>query len=389
MANLSPTRPRTHPVLVDLVIAAAISMIGLAIATTEARTAGAALSVRDVAASLLAFILLVSRRRYPVQVLVLAVIGAVLSMKPTPEPVVLAVVALIALYTVASTTNRMTAWSAGAATALALIAGVWVAAPGHWAETLAVIAWTGMATAAGEAVRNRRGYLKAVEERAERAERALKEEARRQVVEERLRIARELHDVVAHHIALINVQAGVASHLLRDDPDGASKALGHVRQGARSVLDELGGILSVLRQPEDLAEPMEPLPTLEQLDQLVDSFTAAGLGVERRIAGARRPLPPAVTLIGYRIVQESLTNVHKHGGGAAALLRLDYGPDELSIEVVNGGGGSDVDASNRPGHGIVGMRERVAAVSGTLDIGLTPDGRFRVFARLPIPAEAM
>jgi len=373
----------------DLVIAALISVIGLVVATAEARNNGAELAGRDVAASVLVFILLVYRRRYPVPVLVLAVIGAVWSMKPTQAPVVLGVVALIALYTVASTTNRVTAWAAGGATALALIAGAWIAAPGHVAEILAVIAWTGMATAAGDAVRNRRAYVKAVEERAERAERALKEEARRQVVEERLRIARELHDVVAHHIALINVQAGVASHLLRDDPDGAGTALGHVRRGARSVLDELGGILSVLRQPDDAAEPVEPLPTLEQIDQLVASFDAAGLVVERRIAGARRPLPPAVALVGYRIVQECLTNVHKHGGGAAALLRLDYGPEQLSIEVVNAGGGTRVDESQRPGHGIIGMRERVAAVNGTLDIDVTADGRFRVHAKLPIPEEAV
>lgn len=158
-------------------------------------------------------------------------------------------------------------------------------------ENLELVVWAGIATAVGDAVRSRRAYVAAMQDRAERAEQALEEEARRQVVEERLRIARELHDVVAHHIAVINVQAGVATHLLRDDPAGAEAALAHVRQGGRSVLDELAGILNVLRQPDDRSESMEPLPTLDQLDQLVATFAAAGLRIESRTVGARRTIP--------------------------------------------------------------------------------------------------
>ena len=223
-----------------------------------------------------------------------------------------------------------------------------------------------------------------MEERAERAERTLEEEARRQVVEERLRIARELHDVVAHHIAVINVQAGVATHTLRDDPAGAEAALVHVRQGGRSVLDELAGILSVLRQPGDQPASIEPLPTLDQLDQLVATFTAVGLDVEWRTSGAHRPISPTLALAAYRIIQESLTNAHRHGRGSRARLRLDYHPDTLRIEVTNDTATNNDEHRVRPGHGITGMRERVTATGGTFDAGRMPDGRFRVRATLPL-----
>jgi signal transduction histidine kinase len=257
-----------------------------------------------------------------------------------------------------------------------------------------LVAWAGVATAVGDAVRSRRAYrtamrerAAAMEERAERAEQALEEEARRQVVEERLRIARELHDVVAHHIAVINVQAGVASHLVRDDPAGAEAALAHVRRGAGSVLDEMSGILSVLRRPDDPTTPStDPLPTLDQLEQLIANFTGVGLDVEWRTSGARRDVAPAVALAAYRIIQESLTNAHRHGRTPRAGLRVDYRPDALVVEVVNDAR-ADLPATGRRGHGIIGMRERVAAAGGTIDVGPTGDGRFRVHATLPLAGE--
>jgi signal transduction histidine kinase len=269
-----------------------------------------------------------------------------------------------------------------------------ITSPRPWydGENLELIAWMGVATALGDAVRSRRGYLvarqeraTALQERAERAEQALEEETRRQVVEERLRIARELHDVVAHHIAVINVQAGVATHLVRDDPAGAEAALAHVRRGASSVLDELGGILSVLRS-DDPTTPTDPLPTLDQLDRLIAGFTGVGLEVEWRTTGARRPVAPAVALAAYRIVQESLTNAHRHGRGPRVCLRVDYDLDVLTIEVLNDAvaGGP---TSGRRGHGIVGMRERVAAAGGTIDVGPTTDGRFRVAVTLPVAGD--
>ena len=196
-----------------------------------------------------------------------------------------------------------------------------------------------------------------------------------------MRIARELHDVVAHHIAVINVQAGVAAHLLRDNPTGAEEALTHVRRGAASVLDELSSILSVIRQSDEATSTTDPLPTLDDLQRLIADFDKVGLEIEWHTAGRRRPVAPAVGLAAYRIIQESLTNAHRYGCHHRATLRLTYDRDALRIEILN-----DIDADRpvgaRRGHGTVGMRERVAAAGGTIEIG--PDRRrpFRVHATL-------
>jgi signal transduction histidine kinase len=266
-----------------------------------------------------------------------------------------------------------------------------ITSPGPWydGENLEVVAWTFVATAAGDAVRSRRAYnlarrerATALRERAERAEHALEEEARRRVIEERMRIARELHDVVAHHIAVINVQAGVAEHLLRDNPTGAQEALRHVRRGASDVLDELSSILSVIRQSDDESSTTDPLPTLDDLQRLIADFAKVGLEIESHTAGAPRTVAPRIGLAAYRIIQESLTNAHRYGCHHRAILRLTYEPDALRIEILN-----DIDTDRplgtRRGHGTIGMRERVAAAGGTIEIGLTADGQFGVHATLP------
>ncbi|MEW2403381.1 histidine kinase [Streptomyces sp. NPDC046862] len=227
-------------------------------------------------------------------------------------------------------------------------------------------------------------------ERARRAEASKEEEARRRVAEERLRIARELHDVIAHHIALITLQAGVAGHLLRTEPDQADTALGHIRDAGRTVLDELSSLLYVLRQPDDETDgpqPTEPVPGLSRLGRLLESVTAAGLGVRHRRAGRSRPLPIAVDLAAYRIIQEGLTNAHKHGGHAVADLLVDYRTDALHIEISSPlrTGSSAAPAAVGTGHGLTGMRERAHAVGGSIHAGAQADGRFRLDARLPLP----
>jgi signal transduction histidine kinase len=389
----------THSFVGDLAIATIVVVGALVFEATDAGEVGATLDAVDVVACAVAFALILLRRRAPLPVLVVAVIAGAWSLVPDDGQVVLQVATFLALYTVASTSSRRTAWTAGAAVAGVLFVTAVIATPGPQitspgpgfdGENLELIAWAGVATAVGDAVRSRRAYLiarqeraAALEERAERAERALEEEARRQVVEERLRIARELHDVVAHHIAVINVQAGVATHLVRDDPDGAEAALAHVRRGANLVLDELSGILSVMRRPDDPTTSIDPLPTLDQLDDLIADFSGVGLEVEWQTSGTRQPVAPAVALAAYRIVQESLTNVHRHGRSPHACLRVDYTPDTLSVEVLNDVA-EDRPTTRRRGNGIIGMRERAAAAGGTLDVGPTADGRFRVYATLPV-----
>ncbi|MET7902910.1 sensor histidine kinase [Streptomyces sp. NPDC005355] len=306
---------------------------------------------------------------------------------PPRTSIVLAVV--VALYTVAARTDRPTTWRVGAATA-ALLTGAGMLfglSPWYSQENLGIFAWTGLAAAAGDAVRSRRAYIAAIEERAVRAERTREEEARRRVAEERLRIARELHDVVAHHIALVNVQAGVASHVMDNRPDQAKQALAHVREASRSALDELRATVGLLRQYGDPAAPTEPAPGLAVLDQLVDGFVRAGMRVEveadlRDLLGS---LAGSVDLTAYRVVQEALTNVHKHAGPEARVeVRIVRTHGALEVTVVDDGAGAKPDGTEGGGHGLLGMRERVAALRGSCEAGPLPEGGFQVRARLPL-----
>ncbi len=236
--------------------------------------------------------------------------------------------------------------------------------------------------AAGDAVRSRREALAAAEERAERAEATREQEARRRVVEERLHIARELHDIVAHQIAVINVQCGVAAHLMTDNPEQAQLALSTVRASARQVLDELSGILGVLRATDDNADTSAstaPAPTLQDLPALVESFERAGLRVTYDTSGEIHPVGDATAIAVYRAVQEGLTNAHRHGDGHAG-VRLVRHDKEIQLSITNRLSRS---ASHSAGFGLIGMRERVHAAGGTLDAGAKPNGTFTVDARFP------
>ncbi|MEU7153473.1 histidine kinase [Streptomyces sp. NPDC045456] len=335
---------------------------------------------------------LVLRRRFPRSVLAVTGLCTVLELlleSGVPRaPVFCAVV--IALCTLAARTDRSTTWRVGALTVLGLTAAAMLLGDRPWyaQENLAIFAWTGMAAAAGDAVRSRRAFVAAIRERAERAERTREEEARRRVAEERMRIARELHDVVAHHIALVNVQAGVASHVMDSRPDQAKQALAHVREASRSALDELRATVGLLRQSDDPRAPTEPAPGLGVLDQLVDGFVRAGLPVTLDVPEPAGPLPAALDLTAYRVVQEALTNVHKHAGtGALATVRIARDTDVLTVTVLDDGGtpGPPPDPQEPGGgHGLIGMRERVAALRGTAETGPRPTGGFQVHVRLPL-----
>ncbi|WP_051744348.1 sensor histidine kinase [Streptomyces yerevanensis] len=382
-----------EPRLLDAALAAVVGAGGLLYLLIGRGPDGEAPSGADAVAAGAAVLLLLARRRAPLPVLALTVLGetafTVLASRPSP---VLAVTAFIAVYTVARTVRRRTAVIAAALTATALY--VVVAYPMDSAsdpEGGAVFAWVGTFAAVGGTVRTWRDYTAAMEERAQRAEASKEVEARRRVAEERLRIARELHDVVAHHIALITIQAGVAGHFLRDRPDRAEVALGHIREGGRTVLDELGSLLHVLRQSgddtdeTDEAQPTEPVPGLSRLGRLIESLTAAGLSVRHRQAGRPRPLPTAVDLAAYRVIQEALTNAHKHGADAVADLLVDYHTDALHIEISNPVRTGPVPDAQGTGHGLTGMRERAHAVGGSFHAGAGADGRFRLDVRLPLP----
>ncbi|WP_238015752.1 sensor histidine kinase [Dactylosporangium sp. AC04546] len=243
------------------------------------------------------------------------------------------------------------------------------------------------AAALGQAIRANQARRVMLEERARRAEQSREEEARRRVQAERLRIARDLHDAVGHQVALISVQAGAMTFLLDTDIEKARISLAHIQDAGEAALEELRLSVGLLRQAGE-HEPVEPAGRLSGLDALVASFAAAGLRVTCEVTGPARPLPEAVDLTAFRLVQESLTNAAKHATGSRATVRLNFRPGTLSVTVENEGPAAGGRDAVRPGHGIIGMHERAATLGGQLTAGPRPEGGFRVTAELPAPAGA-
>jgi signal transduction histidine kinase len=259
------------------------------------------------------------------------------------------------------------------------------------AESLiTLLALVGLATMAGIARNRGHAYIEAITERARRAEETRESEAERRVTQERLAIARDLHDVMAHQIAVINLSAAAASQALRDRPDDAERSLATVREAARSVLGEIGELLTVLRSADTpTGAPLAPGPGLARLPELVEEFGNSGLQVERRTLGDVIELDSLRDIVAYRLVQEALTNAHKHGGDGSALLQLDYAPDQVEVTVTNvTRAENDERVVIDSGHGLVGARERVAAVGGSLETSFGPGPVHRFVARLPIAAPA-
>ena len=240
----------------------------------------------------------------------------------------------------------------------------------------------------GDNQRTRRAYLHELEEKAARLESQRESDSRRAVAEERSRIARELHDVVAHSMSVMVVQAGAARRVIDSEPQQAVEALGTIEETGRESLTEMRRILGVLRSDDDVAE-LVPAPSLHDFGRLLQHCEEAGLPVDLQIEGEARQLPASLELSAYRIVQESLTNSLKHAGPAEATVRLNYDPDALEVEVIDNGRGAAADtAPAGSGQGIVGMRERVEAFGGTLRIGPRLGGGYRVSARFPVGSDA-
>jgi signal transduction histidine kinase len=241
---------------------------------------------------------------------------------------------------------------------------------------VALAAWLLVLLGAAEFIRIRR-------ERAAEALRVHEEEAKARATEERLRIARELHDALGHHLSLISVQAGVALHVNEELPEPVRASLTAIKQSSGEALTELRSVLEILRQEGERA-PRSPASSLDRIDDLVSQAAAAGIDVHTETEGDVHPLPFGVDVAAYRIVQEALTNVARHAGQASATVRLDYGDDELTVEVEDDGNGASATSTHGSGKGVVGMRERAAALGGELEAGPKPEGGFRVRARLPL-----
>ena len=375
---------RRHLLLLDAavpVIAGAVAVVGV-VSPHHAEPRPLTLALALAAAAVLT-----ARRRAPVATLVVsgALVLALLAVDHSAGAGAVFAPA-VALYSVGLTRGRIHQLSAGlAAVGGVVIADILLAGDDRitWFATLGHAALVAVPLLAAEAVRNRRSYVALLLERLELAERTREEEARRRVEQERLRIARDLHDAVAHALTTINVQSGVAAHLLDQNPGNARAALVTIEDASREALDELRAIVGVLREHDGESAPLEPAPTLDAVSELVERARTLGLDVSLDIRGERPGrLPDALQLAAYRIVQESLTNVRRHAAGAAARVSLSFESEQLLITVQSGAGATSNGSSTGAGVGVIGMKERAAAVGGALHATSSADG-FRVAAELP------
>ncbi|MGI5377233.1 sensor histidine kinase [Streptomyces sp. CA-251387] len=392
---------RRHPTWVDsfwAVFLLGISAVTVAVEQEggqEARGTGSEAVIVPVL--LLLSLVIALRRRMPEKMLLLAIgVGVaqlVLDVATTPANFAF----LVIIYTVAATGAR---W----ASRLALSVGLCAAplAQLRWPERdssvlgyVALVIFTtvpfALAWVLGDSIRTRRAYYEQLEERATRLEKEREAQAKVAVAAERARIARELHDVVAHNVSVMVVQADGAAYVLDSAPDQAKKALETISSTGRQALAEMRRLLGVLRTGEHQESgEYVPQPDVEQIDDLIQQCRNSGLPVDFKVEGTPRPLPSGVELTAYRIVQEALTNTRKHGGpNAGASVRLVYFDDGLGLLVEDDGKGAPHElyedgGADGKGHGLIGMRERVGMVGGTLDAGPRPGGGFRISALLPL-----
>jgi signal transduction histidine kinase len=324
------------------------------------------------------------RRRWPLAVLAWGLATGVAFAALGLNLVSLTFAVLVYLYTVAAHRPRVDSL-AGLAATEALLVLVWLARPGAIGDG-GTLVLDGLIMAAGwwlgDGARRRQEAVAAARQRAAELEEAREELARRAVTEERLRIARELHDVVAHSMSIIAVQSGVGVHVLDSQPEEARKALAAVEATSRQALVEMRRLLGVLREEAEPRGSLAPAPGLAEVEALAAEVARAGVRVEVHIEGTPCELPAGLDLSAYRIVQEALTNVVRHAGPATARVAVRYSPGQVALEVVDDGRGPG--AEDRGGHGLAGMRERAALYGGTLEAGPVPGGGFRVAATLPV-----
>ncbi|MFI0448192.1 sensor histidine kinase [Actinomadura sp. 6N118] len=378
-----------HPSAIDAVVVLALlacASIGAAISTP-----GAQIPDKDWPAFLLACVscvaLLRARSHPRAAVATTAICTAAMSVLGyLLTPLLLAPV-MAALYWLAALTDQKTTRVYGLTTIAVLVLMAAANDPSDMTlllKTAGPVLWLLLPLVGGSQARFRRAYLASVQARAEHAEQTREEEARLRVAEERVRIARELHDVVAHHLALANAQATAAAYLSRTGPEQVQRMLTDLNDTTSSALRELKATVGLLRQTGDPeSQSLEPAPGLDHLPELISACESAGLHVTVTTQGKQQPLSPVVDLTAYRIVQEALTNIAKHATSAEADVRLDYSGTRLAITVTNNG---PVLTDPDPGHGfgLIGMRERAHSVGGDLRAGPRPEGGFEVAAALPL-----
>jgi signal transduction histidine kinase len=335
-------------------------------------------------------------RRWPLPIMAVAVAATAVQMASGNAPLALCAVLGLTTYLAASRLPRQQSIRAAVAAVAALGSALVYAAVQVKTAPLAVEAVEGFmpvvaAWFVGDSVAARRRYLAGLAEQAERERAADAERARQEVREERVRIARELHDVIAHTLTVMTVQAGVGRRLMAKRPEEAGSALASIEAIGRTAQDELRVVLGLLRDEDVEAASLAPAPRLVDLKDLVETVRDSGTPVELRTSGADRSLSPSLELSIYRVVQEALTNVVKHAPGAPASVDLAVSEGEVRVEIANQGrppGAEVSETVHGPGHGIVGMRERVGAFGGSLVARPQPDHGFRVVARIPLEGRA-
>ncbi len=362
-----------NPRLVDVSLVAFLLLLGLGAAAqhTHGRTAALVLAPIET-------LPLLMRRRWPVAVtLAVATVAlALIALDAWLLPLQLGV----ALYTLTSLRDTRHDRTIGGAVICAVAVAALAAGGLEFGAAAARVVFLIAAAALGDSIGSRRAYVRAIEEKAARLEREQDNERRRATAEEQARIARELHDVIAHALSVIAVQAGAADDVFDRDPARAREPIRAVATAARAALADLRHVLGNLKEPVDY----EPQAGLAQLDALIERVRATGLPVSLEIEGAPRPVPAAVGLSAYRIVQEALTNSLKHAAAEHIRVRLRYAR-VLELEVRDDGRGCDRGPLAH-GNGITGMRERVVLLGGTLAAGTVAGGGFRVAARIPFDA---
>jgi signal transduction histidine kinase len=408
MSRLAPGRwIRAHPFEADTLLAAAILALTVIVWVAyrnapPAELGGGRFRSADVFGAVLVVLQTVPlawRRARPVPALVVIGAAGVAFSGLNYLPVTGGVGVTIALYSVAAHCDRRRSIACLAGVLLVGFAILGLSDVNHHrvavSDVIAQVLVFTMAWTLGDNLRTRRAYTASLEERAARLEREQDDGARRAVNAERARIARELHDVVAHSVSVMVVQAGAARRVLHRDPDRASEALSSIETTGRQALDELRRLLGMLREYTDQPPSLTPQPQLRDLDALVAQVEEAGLAVQLIVEGQPRELPSGIDLSVFRIVQEALTNTLKHAGPAHARIALRYSPRELVLQVTDDGRGaasrlvSRDGGARRDGQGLVGMRERVALYGGELRTGPRPGGGYEVEARLPLtPAES-
>jgi signal transduction histidine kinase len=390
-----PPRSRRFTAIVDgvsaVVLAATVLLgsIGEATGREIDHLTGTRPGVPAYALVVVASLVLIWRRRWPVATFAIALAGVLAYSALGYENGAALLAPSVGLFTVAVAGDARRALLLGAVALVSLMTVYALCSPFGTGASFIVIPFE-VATSLflGLVVAIRVAYVAEIQDRAERAERTRDEEARRQVDAERLRIARELHDAVAHNISVINIQVRVAAQVIPDPPEPGALALAAIKEASVEALSELRNILGLLRQADE-AEPTTPTPGMDQLETLVSAAGRAGLSVRLTVVGEPYRPPPTVDVAAYRIVQESLTNALRYAASAAVDVRVGYRPDGVTVEIADDGSTEAPANGTIPqgsGHGIIGMRERAVAAGGTLDAGPTTGGGFRVLAGLPVVA---